>query len=381
MELFYKNVFCGIISVMKIQEIISALELIAPNAFQESYDNSGLIVGDPNWEFKASLICLDSTEAVIDEAIEKGANLVIAHHPILFKGIKRLNGNHYTSRAVIKAIKHDIAIYAIHTNLDNVRNGVNEEFADRLGLSKKNRSIFIPKEESLLKLEVLCPGDHSEKVTEAVWKAGAGNVGQYDRCVFSSEGQGRFRPTGTANPHVGQLNKDERTEELQLDFLLPIHLQHKVLQAMRAAHPYEEVAYFLHPLVNSNQDVGSGLVGELEKSLSVEEFLKHVKSSMKGQCLKYTEYKQGPIKKVALLGGSGIFGLEAAKLAGAQAFITADVKYHEYFEADGELLLVDIGHYESEQYTQELIQRVLIEKFPTFAHLLTGLLTNPVKFL
>ena len=366
---------------MKIREIIAELEVLAPSAYQEEYDNSGLITGNLDWEFKGSLLCLDSTEDVIDEAIERGANLVIAHHPILFRGIKRLTGRHYTERALIKAIKHDIAIYAIHTNLDNVRQGVNEEFADRIGLMKEGRSILMPKKEVLLKLEVLCPIHEASAVQEAIWAAGAGRAGQYERCSFSTEGTGQFKPIGTAQPHVGEVGKDEETQEVKLEFVLASHLSSAVLSAMRSAHPYEEVAYFLSALENQNQEVGSGIIGELKEAMDPEAFLAQVKSSMSLKFLKYTGYSKGRIKRVALLGGSGIFGLEAAKRAGAQAFITADVKYHEFFEADGDLLLVDIGHYESEQYTRELLQRNLLEKFPTFAHLLTKVNTNPVKYL
>jgi dinuclear metal center YbgI/SA1388 family protein len=366
---------------MKIREIIKELELIAPSSYQEEYDNSGLICGNKDWEFKGSVLCLDSTEDVIDEAIKEGVNLVIAHHPILFRGLKRITGSHYTERAVIKAIKHDIAIYAIHTNLDNVRAGVNEEFANRIGLNKKGRSILMPKASLLLKLEVLCPKENTKQVQEAIWAAGAGRAGQYERCSFKTEGEGQFKPFGTADPHIGELGKDELVNEAKLEFILAEHLSQPVLEAMRNAHPYEEVAYFLHPLKNVNQEVGSGIVGNLEKAMPVEDFLKHVKEKMSLKFLKHTEFSKGKIERVALMGGSGIFGLEAAKRAGAQAYITADVKYHDYFEVDGDLLLVDIGHYESEQYTRELLQRVLLEKFPTFAHLLTRVNTNPVKYL
>lgn len=366
---------------MIINDILQVLEQWAPKTYQESYDNSGLIIGDANWTFKGSIICLDSTEEVIQEAIDRGANLVIAHHPILFRGLKRLTGTHYTERAVIKALKHDIAIYAIHTNLDNVRQGVNEEIADRIGMTATGRSILIPKANVLFKLEVMCPEHAVETVQEAVWASGAGKIGEYDRCSFDTEGQGKFRPTGTAKPAIGKVGKDEKVEEVKLDLIVPEHSLSSALKAMQASHPYEEVAHFITRLENVNQTLGSGLVGHLEKPMEPRAFMEMVRNEMKVGALKYTHYTGETIQKVAVLGGSGIFGLEAAKRSGAQAFITADVKYHEYFEADGDILLMDIGHYESEQFTQDLIQRVLQEKIPTFAHLLTRHSTNPVNYL
>jgi dinuclear metal center YbgI/SA1388 family protein len=366
---------------MSIKDIISALEEWAPGTYQESYDNSGLITGDPNWAFKGSIICLDSTEDVVQEAIDQGVNMIIAHHPILFRGLKRLTGQHYTERAVIKALKHDIAIYAIHTNLDNVRQGVNEEIADRIGLKIEGRRILIPKSNVLYKLEVLCPRDAVQNVQEAIWNSGAGKIGDYERCSFDSEGKGKFKPSGMAKPHIGEIGTDEVVEEVKLDLIVPEHALSSSIKAMEQAHPYEEVAHFITRLENKNQSVGSGLVGQLAEPMGHQEFMEHVKEKMKVGALKYTSFTGARIEKVALLGGSGIFGLEAAKKSGAQAFITSDVKYHDYFEADGDILLMDIGHYESEQFTQDLIQRVLEEKFPTFAHLLTRHSTNPVNYL
>lgn len=366
---------------MIINDILQVLEQWAPKTYQESYDNSGLIIGEANWTFKGSIICLDSTEEVIQEAIDRGANLVIAHHPILFRGLKRLTGTHYTERAVIKALKHDIAIYAIHTNLDNVRQGVNEEIADRIGMTASGRNILIPKANVLFKLEVMCPEHAVETVQEAVWASGAGKIGEYDRCSFNTEGQGKFRPTGTAKPAIGKVGMDEKVEEVKMELLVPEHALSWALKAMQVSHPYEEVAHFITRLENVNQTLGSGLVGHLAKPMEPMAFMEMVRREMKVGALKYTHYTGETIQKVAVLGGSGIFGLEAAKRSGAQAFITADVKYHEYFEADGDILLMDIGHYESEQFTQDLIQRVLQEKIPTFAHLLTRHSTNPVNYL
>ncbi len=366
---------------MQIKEIIQYLEVLAPVAYQESYDNAGLITGNPQMEFTGSICCLDSTEEVIDEAIRKGANLVVAHHPIVFKGLKRFNGKNYVERAIIKAIKNDIAIYAIHTNLDNVRGGVNERIADTLGLSTTDRGILIPKKGMLSKLEVYVPLEQLSIVQSAIWKAGAGEIGNYANCSFSYAGAGTFRPLAGANPFVGTQGEQEHTEEHCLEVIFPSHLSSMIIRAMVEAHPYEQPAHQLIALDNTHQEVGSGIVGSLTDDMPVQEFLSFLKERMGVGALKYTEPCFEHVSKVAVLGGSGFFGLGAAIASGAHVFITSDVKYHEFFDADGRIILIDIGHYESEQYTQQLLQEHLAEKFPKFAHLLTGVRTNPVNYL
>lgn len=366
---------------MRIKDITRYLESLAPPAYQESYDNAGLITGHGEWEFTGSICCLDSTEEVIDEAIAKGANLVVAHHPIVFRGLKRFNGKNYVERAIIKAIKHDVAIYAIHTNLDNVRGGVNERIADQIGLAKEGRSILMPKAEALSKLEVYVPADHLSAVQEAMWSAGAGRIGAYERCAYTSDGQGTYRPMQGADPYQGSIGEQERSAEQRVEVILPAHLGSAVVAAMVAAHPYEQPAYQLVALANSRQDLGAGLVGDLPSNMPTADLLQLVKERMQVGALKHTALCHKEVSRVAVLGGSGIFGLRAAIASGAQVFITSDVKYHEYFDADGRIVLVDIGHYESEQYTQQLLQEHLAEKFPKFAHLLTGVRTNPVNYL
>jgi len=366
---------------MQIREITQFLESIAPSSYQESYDNAGLITGQPDMEFKGSVCCLDSTEDVIDEAISKGANLVIAHHPIIFKGLKRLNGKNYVERAIIKALKHDIAIYAIHTNLDNVRGGVNDRIADQLGLERKGRNILMPKRHLLTKLEVYVPTAQLKDVQTALWAAGAGGIGHYENCSFNSTGKGTYKPIEGANPHVGTIGEQEEDYEEKLEVIFPSHLIGRVVSAMLAAHLYEQPAYQLISLENSNQDIGSGIVGDLSSAIPTHEFLNMVKERMNAGAVKHTRICHDSIEKVALMGGSGVFGLNAAIASGAQVYITSDVKYHEYFDADGKIILIDIGHYESEQYTQQLLKELLDEKFPNFAHLLTGVKTNPVNYL
>ncbi len=259
-------------------EVYEYLDSIAPFELQESYDNAGLLVGDADAVVTGVLLCLDSTEAIIDEAIEKGCNLVIAHHPIVFNGLKRFVGENYVQRTIIKAIKNDIAIIAIHTNLDNVlTNGVNEMIATKLGMN--SISILAPKDQDIL----------------------------------------------------------------------------------------EEVA-------------GAGLVGKLSTSMKGKEFLDHLKEKMELSVVKHTHICFEKIKKVAICGGSGGFLLEHAKAAGAQVFVTSDYKYHEFFDADGDIIIADIGHYESEQYTIELLYKIVKEKFSTFAAHYTLQSTNPVYY-
>jgi len=365
---------------MKIKDITNCLESIAPLSLQESYDNAGLIVGDPQQEVTGVVVCLDSIEAVIDEAIAKKCNLVVAHHPIVFNGLKQLNGKNYVERVVLKAIKNDIAIYAIHTNLDNVFwQGVNSKIAEKLQLH--TTKILAPKKGLLNKLVVFCPFKKVEAVKKALFAAGAGNIGDYDECSFSTPGKGTFRGDESTNPYVGEKGQQHSEEEERIEVIYPSYKEKGILRAMVEAHPYEEVAYDCYQLKNSWQDVGSGLVGELVKPMDEKEFLSFLKTQMKTDCIRYTALRDKPIQKVALCGGAGSFLLQAAKGAGADVFITGDFKYHEFFDADGQLIVADIGHYESEQYTIELIAGLIKDKFANFAVHLTGIYTNPIKYL
>lgn len=260
---------------MKITDVLSILEAVAPPHLQESYDNSGLIVGDPEALVSGILFCLDSTEAIVEEAIAKGCNLIVAHHPIVFRGLKRLNGATYIERTVIQAIRHEVAIYAIHTNLDNVyRQGVNAKIAERIGLT--DTRILAPK---------------------------------------------------------------------TTDF-----------------------------------EIGAGMLGNLPKPMAEADFLNHLKQSLQTNCIRHTALRGKPIRKVAVCGGSGSFLLSEALRAKADAFVSADFKYHEFFDAEGKLVIADVGHFESEQFTIELLRDIVREKFPTFALHLTEKNTNPVSY-
>lgn len=365
---------------MKILEICNYLEQIAPLSLQESYDNSGLLVGDKNWDIKGVLTTLDCTEDVIDEAIKKGCNLIVAHHPIVFTGLKRIIGKNYVERVIIKAIKHDIAIYAAHTPFDNVlKNGVNQFLGNLLQLS--HIQILQPKAQQLIKLVTFCPVAHTSNVLEALFGAGMGKIGNYDSCSFKVSGQGSFRALDGANPFIGELNRIHYENEDRIEGVFPLHLQDAVVKTLKEVHPYEEVAYDLYLLQNSNSLIGSGVIGELEEELSCEEFLQKLKKSLDLKQVRYTSVPPNhKIKKVALCGGSGSFLLKSALAAGADAYVTADIKYHEFFDAENRMLTADIGHYETEKHTKQLFFEILSKKFSNFALYLSETNTNPVNY-
>ena len=363
---------------MKIKELTSYLESFAPVAYQESYDNSGLIVGDANKDITGVLITLDVNELVLDEAVSTGCNLIVAHHPIIFKGLKRLTGKSYVERTVMAAIKNDVAIYAIHTNLDNVHTGVNRKISELLELS--NTRVLVPKNETLGKLTTFIPSDKTEEVLSAIHEAGAGSIGDYDSCSFRVAGTGAFRPNESADPYIGSANELEKVEEDRVEVIFPLPIQKKVISALKKAHPYEEVAYYLHVLENENPEVGSGMIGNLPWEMEGKAFIPYLKEKMNLEVVRSTFFIKRSIKKVAVCGGSGSFLLKAAIAAGADAFVSADFKYHEFFDADGKILIADIGHYESEVYTKDLIYALLSEKFSNIALRLSKVNTNPIHY-
>lgn len=364
---------------IKIKDVTSHLEELAPLSYQESYDNAGLITGQPNWTVTGILVTLDSTEAVVEEAIEKKCNLIVAHHPIIFRGLKKLTGKNYVERTIIKAIKNDIGIYAIHTNLDNVLAGVNRKIAEKIGL--KDVKILLPQTGGLRKMVTFIPKPSVEEVMNAVHEAGGGHIGNYENCSFRILGTGTFQPTAEANPHIGQAGKLEEVEEVRVELIFPAHIESDIMGALRKSHPYEEVAYYINSLVNQNQEVGSGMIGELETAMEPMAFLKHLKTSMNTPSIRHTALIPKKVKKIALCGGAGSFLLPSARAKGADVYISADFKYHEFFDADGEILIADIGHYESEQFTKDLLKEVLDKKFANFAVYFSKSVTNPISYL
>lgn len=364
---------------MTIKQVTAFLENWVPLHLQEIYDNAGLITGDASWLCTGIICSLDATENVVNEAIEKKCNLVIAHHPILFRPIKKITNTSYVERTIIKAIKNDIAIYAIHTNLDNITGGVNTVMAQKLGLDEKSLCILSPKKEMLAKLYTYVPLPQVEAVKTALFNAGAGAIGLYNECSFSVTGTGTFKPMEGTEPYIGSAGgKREEVPEAKIEFIFPAARQRQILEVLLQSHPYEEVAYEIIRLENADQYIGSGLIGSLPETLSEASFLNLVKKTFNLSVIKHTTLLNKPIKKIALCGGAGSFLIKNAIAAGADAYITADVKYHEFFDADGKTLLLDIGHWESEQYTIDLLANFLQYKIPTFAVLKTEINTNPV---
>jgi dinuclear metal center YbgI/SA1388 family protein len=364
---------------MKISDITTYLESIAPTSFQEQYDNSGLIIGNPQTEISSALLSIDITEEVIDEAIKNSNDIIISHHPIVFSGLKRFNGSNYVERCVIKAIKNDIAIYAAHTNFDSIKGGVNTKICDKIGL--KNCSVLAPMKGQLLKLVTYIPKKHTEEVREAVFNAGAGDIGNYKQCSYNTEGVGTFMGNEDSNPFAGEKGKLHYEGETRFETILPKHLKSKVLKALINTHPYEEVAYDFYALENDFMQAGMGMVGILEEPTNEIDFLLKLKEIFGCHIIRHTKPLNKQVKKVAVCGGSGSFLLKNAIALGADIFVTGDYKYHQFFDAEDKIVIADIGHYESEQFTKDIFYEILTKKFPRFALYLSEVKTNPIQYL
>ncbi len=364
---------------MIIKDVIDYIEKFAPLSYAEDFDNVGLLIGDRNKKVKGILVSLDTLESVIDEAIAKNCNFIVSFHPIIFSGLKKLTGKTYVERVIIKAITHNIAIYAIHTALDNSFDGVNAKICEVLAL--ENRSILISQKNTIKKLITFVPKNEAKAVRESLFKAGAGTIGNYSHCSFNIAGIGTFKGNESSNPTLGKKGEMQREDEIQIGVTYPKHLEQNILQALHETHPYEEIAHEIMTLENTNQHIGMGMVGEFKNPMNELDFLNFIKQKMKVSCIRHTELLGKKIKKVAVLGGSGAFAIEAAKRAGVDAFITSDVKYHQFFQAEKQLIIVDIGHYESEQFTKNLLVDYLTKKIPNFAVILSEENTNPVKYL
>jgi len=364
---------------MKIKEIISILETMSPLAYAEDFDNVGLLVGNPETNSIGILVCHDALENVIDEAIAKKCNMVVSFHPIIFSGLKSITGKNYVERSIIKAIKNDIAIYAVHTALDNHMDGVNKIFCDALGLT--NTKILIPKENFIRKLVTYTVPENAEKVRNAMFEAGAGTIGNYDHCSFNSTGFSTYKGNEDSNPVIGSKGELTIGDEVRIEVTYKSHQESDILTALFNTHIYEEVAYEIYSLNNVHQNIGLGMTGEFETPMAEKDFLNFVKEKMQSGSVRHSEYTGKHIKKVAVLGGSGSFAIKNAVQAGADAFLTADLKYHDFYQAERKLLLADIGHYESERFTKNYIVDFLRKKILNFAIILSEENTNPVKYL
>ncbi|MBU2947230.1 Nif3-like dinuclear metal center hexameric protein [Zobellia uliginosa] len=364
---------------MTVKEVTDILEDLAPLSYAESFDNVGLLVGNPSTKVTGILVTLDTLENVVDEAIENKCNLIVSFHPIIFGGLKKLTGKSYVERVVIKAIKNDIAIYSMHTALDNVTQGVNGKICDVLGI--KNPQILIPQKESIKKLTTYVPIKDADALRDALFDAGAGNIGNYSNCSFNTNGKGSYKAGENANPTMGEIGKTHYEEETQLSVTFSKAYQAKIMKVLFSSHPYEEVAYEVITLENTDQNIGMGMVGRLQNPIDEINFLNEVKKKMGSEGIRHSKLLGKKIMKVAVLGGSGAFAIEAAMASGADVLITSDIKYHEFYKAEGKMIIADIGHYESEQFTKNLLVDYLTKKIPNFAIRLSESKTNPIKYL
>jgi dinuclear metal center YbgI/SA1388 family protein len=362
-----------------VKEIVSVLEILAPPGLQESYDNSGLLTGRMDQEVTGILVCLDVVPEILDEAERRGCNFILSHHPPFFSGMKQFSGDSLQEKILIRAIRSNLILYASHTNLDSVISGVSGKMADKLGL--KNQRILVPREDDLIKLVCFIPASHLDEVSWSVFGAGAGSIGNYDNCSFQISGNGTFRAGEGSNPFVGKIGKVHYEPETRFETILPRHRLKQVVKALSDSHPYEEVAYDLYPLINKNPSQGLGIIGVLEQESSELEFLKSVKDVFGLPVVRHSRLRNKPVKKVALCGGSGIQFMKQAISSGADFYLTAEIKYHSWFEVPADFVLADIGHFESEQFAINVLADSLIEKFPKFAVYLTEVNTNPIIYL
>ena len=363
---------------MILKEIVQFIEDKFPLENQESYDNCGLTYGHLENELNGILVCLDVTEEVVNEAIKKKCNLIISHHPVIFRGISKIDGSKINLRVLEKCIQHNIALYALHTNLDNHHSGVNKEISNRIGL--ENPKILLPKTNTLVKLSVFIPMDSVDKVSHTLFEQGAGSIGDYSGCSFNVKGVGTFKANKNANPAIGAREIKESVDEIKAEYVVRTSDLNKVLNAMWDSHPYEEVAHDIIPIRNKDSEIGSGMIGFLDKEMGEIDFLNKIKKAFNLKSIRHTRLREQKVKKIAVCGGSGSFLLEEALRKKADVFITSDFKYHEFFDAENRILILDIGHWESEQYTTELIGGILMEKFSNFAIHLTEVNTNPVNY-
>ncbi len=362
---------------MKIKEIIDSFEEFAPLALQEDFDNSGLNIGNAENNISGILICIDITPDVIEEAISHKCNLIVSHHPLIFSGLKKITGSNYVEQAVILAIKNDISIFCGHTNFDQVFEGVSAKMCEKIGL--KNLKVLAPKTEFLKKIVVFVPVDHAEKVRQAMFEAGAGHIGHYDNCSYNISGHGSFRADENANPFVGITGETHFENETRIEMIFPAFIEKKIILAILNNHPYEEVAYDVYKLENKWNNIGLGMVGELENEMSEHDFMELLKKEFNISCIKHSSFLNKTVKKVAVCGGSGAFLINTAKNSGADVYVSGDIKYHEYFSAENKIIIADIGHYESEQFTKEIFYDIIMKKNPNFAVRFSEKNTNPIK--
>ncbi|WP_409251390.1 Nif3-like dinuclear metal center hexameric protein [Bacillus sp. SCS-153A] len=365
-------------------EIISLFETLAPKELAEEGDKIGLQIGRLNQKVDKVMVTLDVLEEVVDEAIEKGVNLIIAHHPPLFRSLKAVRTDTVQGRMIEKLIKNDISVYAAHTNLDVAKGGVNDLLAEALGL-KETKLLLPTYKEKLKKIAVFVPEEDAAKVRKALGDAGAGHIGNYSHCSFSMEGTGRFLPGEGTNPHIGEQGILEEVNEVKIESIYPSHLEKKVMKALFTSHPYEEVAYDVIPLENEGESLGLGRVGKLDSPMSLEKFAAYTKEKLQVDNVRVTGNLTDSIQKVAVLGGDGNKFIHHAKFSGADVFVTGDLYYHTAHDAMMlGLNVLDAGHH-IEKVMKEGVARWMTEKSRekgmAVEYLVSKVNTDPFTFL
>lgn len=365
-----------------LNDIIAPIEAAAPRAWQENWDNAGWQVcpADPKTaECTGALLTLDITEAVVGEAAREGFNLIVSHHPLLFKGLKRITGSTPQERNVTEAIRHGIAIYSAHTNMDSAPGGVNFRLAEMLGLT--NIEVLIPREGDLVKLVFYTPAAEADRVRQAVLEAGAGHIGNYDSCSYNNEGFGTFRAVSDAcRPYVGSIGEMHREPEVRTETVVPRYLLSRVIDTLIKAHPYEEPAYDIIPLELPNRGAGLGCVGDLSEALPTAAFLQRIATTLNLPYLRHSEIATGTVRRVAVCGGSGAEFIPSAIAAGAQLYLTADLKYHDFQRGGETITLVDGGHFETEHQLMDVFYELISKKIPNFAVRRAATPSNAVSY-
>lgn len=363
---------------MTVGDFCLFLENNFPLELQEEYDNSGLQIGKYNNEIYGILISLDITEEVINEALEYGDNLILSHHPLIFSQIKKISDKNNLGKIIYKAIENNLAIYSAHTNVDNNFNGINLYISKLLNL--KNPEILVPASNYLFKLITFVPESNANKVREAILNEGAGFIGNYDMCSFNTQGTGTFRPLENTNPYLGETYQLNFVNEVRIETIVPKHLLNKVVTTLLANHPYEEVAYDIYPLNNKYSKAGSGIIAELEDYMETIDFFELVKKTFNLKTIKHSKLNKKNIKRIAICGGSGAFLIKEAINKNVDLFLTGEIKYHQYFEAENKIILVEIGHYESENLIKDFFYDFLTKKLSKFAIHKSKIDTNPIKY-
>lgn len=352
-----------------VKNIESTLSQLAPAMLKMDYDNVGLQVGDSSSKVKKILVSLNITSEVAEEAVKKKCDLIVSHHPLIFRPLKNIRAGEGNSDIIIKLVRNNISYIACHTNFDSVKQGVSFLLAEKIGL--KNPKVLVTSKEirkssyiENYKLTVYVPKTHLFLLKKALAEAGAATIGEYDFCYFEQEGTGSFRPGIKATPHIGEKEKLSEITEIKLETIVPVRTVSSVIKALLQTHPYEEPAYDLYKLENDFQNYGLGAIGDLEKEVSMNEFLKIVTNKLKIDNVRFSRPENSKrIKRVAVMGGSGGDMWRKALSQGADAYLTAECDHHTFLDAKGKLFIVEATHQATEQFAVQGLTNYIKSKY------------------